>query len=185
LNVELDVSLLYHVRPEGVRELFLTAGPEYEQVLVTPTLRSAVRNLTSESSAKALYTSGRELLRDRLLEELQHKLEKRGIEVEDVLLRNIVLPDQLTKAIEAKLASEQESQKMEFVLAKEAQEAERKAIEARGVAEFQEIVSKGITPEMLKWKGIEATEKLAESDNAKVVVVGGSDGLPLILGGDK
>jgi len=102
-----------------------------------------------------------------------------------VPLRQVILPAGLTQAIEEKLKAEQESQRMAFVLQREAQEAERKRIEAKGIADFQEIVSKGISEQLLKWKGIEATEKLANSSNAKIVIVGaGKDGLPIILGGN-
>ena len=98
-------------------------------------------------------------------------------------MRQIQLPARLTQSIEEKLQAEQESQRMSFVLQKEKQEAERKRIEAKGIADFQEIVSQGINNNLLRWKGIEATEKLANSQNSKVVVIGsGKDGLPLILG---
>ena len=100
-------------------------------------------------------------------------------------MRQIILPAGLTTAIEEKLKAEQESQRMQFVLLKEQQEADRKRIEAQGVSDFQNIVSKGLNDALLKWKGIEATEKLASSNNSKIVVIGsGKDGLPLILGGN-
>jgi len=184
LNVELDVSLLYHLHADNVVSMFIHVGPNVAEKLIMPTMRSAVRGITSESSAKALYSSGREKVRKDLLMELQTKLEPRGVVVEDVMLRNLQLPEQLTKSIELKLSTEQESQRMEFVLRREEQEAERKRIEAKGVRDFQAIVSEGISPELLRWKGIEATEKLAESRNSKMVVIGGgADGLPIILGG--
>jgi len=101
-----------------------------------------------------------------------------------VPLKQIVLPAKLTAAIENKLQMQQESQRMDFVLQKEEQEAQRKRIEAQGISDFQQIVSNGIDDRLLRWKGIEATVELAKSNNAKVVVVGqGKDGLPLILGG--
>lgn len=102
--------------------------------------------------------------------------------MEDVLLKGIKLPKQLTDAIELKAQAEQESERMEFVLSKEKQEAERKKLEASGISAFQKIVSEGISPQLLQWKGIEATEKLAESKNAKMVVMGNSkDNLPVLL----
>ena len=105
--------------------------------------------------------------------------------MESTPLRQIGLPPGLSRSIEEKMQAEQESQRMAFVLKKEEQEADRKRIEAKGIADFQEIVSKGISEQLLKWKGIEATEKLASSSNSKVVVIGsGKDGLPLILGGN-
>ncbi|KAJ1444800.1 membrane protease subunit [Pelagophyceae sp. CCMP2097] len=182
LNVELDVALLYKIDETMVRKLYLELGPEFEAVLVQPELSSALRGLTSEKSAKALYTSGRSQLRNLLQEELTGKLAPRGIILEDVLLKGIKLPAQLTASIELKAQAEQESARMEFVLTKEKQEAERKRIEAQGIADFQKIVSTGISPELLQWKGIEATERLAQSNNAKMVIMGnGKDSLPVLL----
>jgi len=108
----------------------------------------------------------------------------RGVVIDSVLLRKIGLPAIVANAIQEKLKREQESEQMKFVLAKEQQEAERKRIEAQGIADFQKIVAQGISAQLLEWKGIEATEKLAMSPNAKVVVVGNpKSGLPIILGG--
>ena len=151
-------------------------------MVITPELQSAVRGLTSEVSAKALYTSGRSEIRAKLMTELQSKLEPRGIILEDVLLKGIKLPMLLTDAIESKAKAEQESARMEFVLSKEKQEAQRKSIEAEGIAKFQQIVSEGISDQLLSWKGIEATEHLANSENAKVVLVGNTkESLPVLL----
>ena len=185
MNVELDVAILYHADPAKVRELFLTVGVDYENILIKPEMQSAVRGLTSEVSAKALYTSGRAEIRDKLMDELKMKLKPRGIQVEDVLLKGIKLPKMLTDAIEVKAQAEQDSQRMEFVLTKESKEAERKNTDAEGVASFQRIVSDGISSNLLAWKGIEATEKLAQSDNAKIVVMGNTKtSLPVLLSAD-
>merc|ERR1712146_411645 len=171
LNVELDVSLLYHIDLEKVRDIYLQLGEAYEETLIMPELQSAVRGLTSEVSAKALYTSGRTEIHDKLHKELTEKLTTRGIVLEDVLLKGIKLPKQLTDAIELKAQAEQESARMEFVLSKEKQEADRKKVEAQGISAFQKIVSEGISEQLLQWKGIEA-EKLANSKNSKIVVMG-------------
>jgi len=182
LNVELDVSVLYHVEPSKARDVFLKLGVDYESVLILPELQSAVRGLTSEVSAKALYTAGRTEIHDKLLAELRAKLTPRGVELEDVLLKGIKLPKQLTDAIELKAQAEQESARMEFVLSKERQEADRKKVEAEGISNFQRIVSEGISEQLLAWKGIEATEKLAESTNSKIVVMGNTkSSLPVLL----
>lgn len=150
-----------------------------------PEAASAVRGLTSESDAKALYSSGRNLIQDSVKAELMDKLTPRGIIIDDVLLKDLVLPDELTAAIEAKVKAEQDSARMQFVLQKERQEAERKAIEASGIAEFQKIVSEGISPNLLKWKGVEATEKFADSPNTKIIIIGNdSNGLPVLLNAD-
>lgn len=182
LNVELDVSVLYHVERDKVREVYLALGEEFEQVLIIPELQSAVRGLTSEVSAKALYTSGRTEIHNKLVTELKQKLTPRGIVLEDVLLKGIKLPKQLTDAIELKAQAEQESARMEFVLSKERQEADRKKVEAAGISAFQKIVSEGISTQLLQWKGIEATERLAASTNSKMVIMGNSkDSLPVLL----
>ena len=110
-------------------------------------------------------------------------IEPRGVVVERMLLRDVALPPRLQQAIQEKLSAEQEAARMQFVLLKEKQEAERKKIEAEGISSFQKIVTEGINENLLKWKGIEATETLSKSPNAKVVVIGNpKNGLPLILG---
>jgi len=185
LTVDLDVAVLFRITPSRARDIYLGLGADFVSVIIQPELSSAVRGLTSEADAKALYTSGRLELQKKLKAELTSVLAPRGIELEDVLLKAVTLPSQLTHSIEQKAQAEQDSARMEFILTKERQEADRKAIEAKGIADFQRIVSEGISPALLKWKGIEATEKLAESTNSKVVIMGNSkDSLPVILGGD-
>lgn len=183
LTVDLDVAVLFRADEAKIRDIYLGLGVSYVAVLVQPELSSAVRGLTSEADAKALYTSGRLELQKKLKGELTAALQPRGIVVEDVLLKAVRLPDLLTHAIELKAQAEQDSARMEFILAKETQEAERKSVEARGIAAFQRIVSEGISPALLQWKGIEATEKLAASTNSKMVIMGnGKDSLPVLLG---
>ena len=124
------------------------------------------------------------MMAQEIFENLRAEMAGRGIIVERVLLRNVKLPPTVTAAIEAKKQAEQEALRMQFVLQRERQEAERKRIEAAGIRDFQRIVAQGISAQLLTWKGIEATEKLAASPNAKVIVIGsGKNGLPLILGG--
>jgi len=186
LTVELEISLLFKLTPDKANIIYKTIGPNYTEIILIPQFRSVVRGVTARYEAKALYTNSREKLADEIVSELAGLVGRRGITVEAAPLRQIVLPDRLTQAIEEKLQAEQESQRMEFVLKKEEKEAQRKRIEAKGIADFQTIVSEGINEQLLKWKGIEATEKLANSTNAKIIVIGsGKDGLPIILGGDK
>lgn len=184
LNVELSLTVQFRLDPAKVLELYKTVGTDFAEVIIAPQVRAAVRSATASRDAKALYTSEREQIRYDLIETLNATLAGRGIVVEDVPMRAIVLPAKLTESIERKLQMEQESQRMDFVLQKEQQEAKRKSIEAQGIADFQRIVSNGIDDKLLRWKGIEATVELAKSDNAKVVVVGsaGTQGMPLILG---
>ncbi|MBU1983807.1 prohibitin family protein [bacterium] len=184
LSVQLEVSVLFHLNPEVAAEVYKTIGPDYKGIILDPNFRSIARGVTATYEARALYTSERELLAQQIQEQLQAVVSPRGITIENTPLRQVQLPTKLTAAIEEKLQAEQESQRMEFVLDKERREAERKRIEGRGIADFQVIVAEGLSPQFLKWKGIEATEKLATSTNAKTVVIGsGKDGLPLILGG--
>jgi regulator of protease activity HflC (stomatin/prohibitin superfamily) len=186
LSVDLEISLLFKLDSEKANEIYKTVGPNYAEIILTPQFRSVVRGVTARYEAKALYTASREKLAGEILDELEKLVGPRGIIVEQAPLRQIQLPERLTKSIEEKLQAEQESQRMEFILTREKQEADRKRIEAKGIADFQEIVSKGISEQLLKWKGIEATEKLANSTNTKVVIIGsGKDGLPIILGSDK
>ncbi len=185
LGVELEISLLYSLSFENANKIYKTVGEDYVDKILIPQFRSVVRGVTAKYEARALYTAEREELAKEIEEELSRLVGPRGITLEAAPLRQITLPSGLTASIEEKLKAEQESQRMQFVLQRETQEAERKRIEAKGIADFQEIVSKGISEQLLKWKGIEATEKLAGSDNTKIVVIGsGKDGLPLILGGN-
>ena len=183
LSIQLEVSVLHHLDPEKAAEVYRTVGERYEPVLLEPRFRSVSRGVTAGFEAKALYTTERELLAGQIEESLRRLVEPRGIVIESTPLRRVGLPERLSQSIEEKLRAEQESQRMEFVLAKERQESERKRIEAQGIADFQNIVTRGISDQLLRWKGIEATERLATSQNSKIVVVGaGKDGLPLILG---
>ena len=181
LNVVLEVSCLYHLMPDQADRVYRQLGPHYEEVVVKPQFRAAIRGATVKHEAKDLYTSGRELVSNEIYKGLEESLGQRGIMVENILLRKIDLPRQVVEAINAKLAADQEAQRMEFILAKERQEAERKRIEAQGIQDFQKIVSQGISDQLLRWKGIEATSHLAESNNTKTIIVGGKDGLPIIL----
>jgi len=185
LTMELEGSLLYRLDPQKAADVYRTIGKDYEEIAVHPQIRSAIREVTASYEAKVLYSAERERIARETLELFKKLAGDRGIIAEAVLLRKIGLPDVVANAIQEKLRREQESEQMKFVLQKETQEAERKRIEAQGIADFQKIVAAGISPALLEWKGIEATEKLAMSQNSKVVVIGsGKNGLPLILGGE-
>jgi regulator of protease activity HflC (stomatin/prohibitin superfamily) len=184
LVVGLDVSVLFRLSAERAREIYQTVGDNYVEVIVVPNLRSAIRTATAAHKAESLYGEAREQIASEILQSIQTQLEPRGVVVERVLLRDVTLPEKLRTAIEAKQQAEQESLQMQFVLAKERQEAERKRVEAQGIKDFQDIVTQGISDKLLQWKGIEATERLSSSANAKVVIIGsGANGLPIILGG--
>ena len=182
LTVQLELSALFHLDPERAAEIYKTVGEDYARILLEPQFRSVSRGVTAGYEAKALYTSEREILAQVILKDLKILVEQRGIVVETTPLRRVGLPAGLTASIEEKLRADQESQRMQFILTKEKQEADRKRIEAQGISDFNKIVAQGISEPLLKWKGIEATIKIAESNNTKVVIVGsGKDGLPIIF----
>jgi len=184
LVMNLDTSLIYHLDPEKAADVYQKIGPNYMNVFIEPNLRAAIREATASHTANALYSGERELVAKQIRDQLTTLLGPRGILVESILLRDIQLPQTLKTSIETKQQAEQEALAMSFRLQKEKQEAERKRIEAAGIRDFQQIVAQGISPQLLEWKGIEATENLAKSANAKVVVIGNAkNGLPLILGG--
>src|SRR5437016_13638070 len=168
LMMALDTSIIYHLNAERAAEVFQKIGADYETVVVEPLLRSAIREATASHSANALYTGEREMVAKQIHDQLVGQLSQRGILVENVLLRDIQLPQTLKASIETKQQAEQEALAMNFRLQKEKQEAERKRIEAAGIRDFQQIVAQGISPKLLEWKGIEATENLAKSGNSKV-----------------
>lgn len=183
LKIQLDMTVFHEPVIEDLGLLELERGRGYEEMVIIPSMRSVSREIFAKYLPEEINTSKREEIQNGIEERLREKLAANYIQLNDVLIRNIRLPQTLEEAIERKLQQEQESLEYEFRLEKETKEAERKRIEAKGIRDFQEIVSEGISDELLRWKGIEATQKLAESPNSKVVVVGGGkDGLPIILG---
>lgn len=183
LTIGLEISVLYRLEADSAASVYKKiSGGNYEEIVLIPQFRSVCRSVTASFQASALYSSERERLGTKIQEELAAAVKPRGIIIESTPLRNVALPQQLTDAIEQKQRADQESQRMEFILEKERKEADRKRIEAQGIADFQKIVATGIDERLLRWKGIEATEKLANSPNTKVIIVGaGKDGLPVIL----
>jgi prohibitin 1 len=186
LILNLETSLLFQLDPARAADIYRTVGQDYVGTIVEPQFRSAIREITASYEAKALYSAERERIANEIFALFRRIAGERGIIVQQVLLRKIGLPPVVANAIQEKLRREQEAEQMKFVLQKEQQEAERKRIEAQGVADFQRIVAQGISSQLLEWKGIEATEKLAGSANTKIVVIGNTKtGLPIILSGEK
>lgn len=190
MQMPLDVTVHFSLNGPNAPSVYEHIGINYQSSIIRSVTRTAIREAVSKFTSQEAYSTRREELalniEERLEERLQGLLVKKGIngeaiQVQQVLLRNVDLPDTVKRAIEDKLAAEQESLKMTFVLERERQEAERKRIEAAGIKDFQDIVSAGIDEKLLKWKGIEATHSLASSSNTKVIVIGGTDGLPLIM----
>ncbi len=185
LIMGVEASVIYHLDPQRAAAVLQTIGADYADVLLVPNFRSAIRGVTAANTASSLYSDAREGIARQILTDLQGVMQPRGIVIENVLLRDLQLPETLKQAIEAKQQAQQEAQRMEYVLLREKQESERKRVEAQGIKDFQNIVSEGISEKLLDWKGIEATVELARSPNAKVVVVGNTkNGLPLLFSGE-
>lgn len=183
MTMSLEMSVLYHLDPDKAADVYRSVGETFASVLIEPQFRSVARGVTASYEAKALYTSEREAVAELITTDLRKIVSPRGVIIENTPMRKLTLPARLQAAIEEKLSADQESQRMQFVLTKEKQEADRKRIEARGISDFQTIVTEGISDKLLQWRGIEATQELAKSQNAKIVIIGNSkNGLPLILG---
>lgn len=183
LTIRMDVSVRYHPDPRALPFLHTQLGPDFYERLVQPELRSAAREVVGHYTPEELYSTRRNELQDRIQQRLAQVSAVKHVVVEAVLIRDVVLPDQIRHAIEMKLQEEQRVQQLAFTIQRETREAERRRIEAQGQATAQRILAESITPQFLRYEGIQATRALAESENAKVVVIGqGQDGLPLILG---
>lgn len=183
LSIGMDVSIRWRPIPEELSELHTTYGNTYYTSLIQPELRSALREVVGQFVPEELYSTRRTEVEEEIHNSVNQSLEGRHVFVDAVLIRDIRLPDQIRVAIESKLKEEQEAERYEFTIRKERLEAERKKIEADGEAEYQRIITGSLTNQFLRFKGIEATLALATSTNAKTVIVGGGgDGLPLILG---
>lgn len=159
LNVGLDVSIVYRIDPAVAPQIYKTIGLSYEDVIIRPTFRSAIRDTTAKNDAKSLYTSGRGIMASEIVDQITPKLKERGIIVESVMLRALKLPASVQAGVEAKLVAEQDSQRMQFILQKETQEADRKKIEAEGIARAQAIIDKTLTGQYLKYLWIQSLDK--------------------------
>jgi prohibitin 1 len=174
LTIGSEVSILYNVEPKKVPDLLRNLGIDYETSVVLPVFRSAVADISSKYFAKDMHSGNRGEIEKAIKDLMMKTMEGKGISVENVLLKSIQLPRTLSKAIEEKLESEQQAQRMEFVLQGAKKEAERRIIEAEGVRDANKIISQGLTDKILQFKNIEAWLKLSESPNAKVIIGSGN-----------
>jgi len=183
LSIGMDASVRWHPDGAELADLHVTYGQDDYRKLVQPELRSAVREIVGQYTPEELYSSRRTELQQAIFDQVAASVMDDNVVLDAVLIRDISLPDQIRTAIENKLKEEQEAERYEFTLQKERLEAQRKEIEATGQAEYQRIITQSLSTQFLRFKGIEATQNLANSPNAKTVVIGsGSDGLPIILG---
>lgn len=184
LSIGMDISVRWRAIQAELPQLHTIYGPDYYRKLVQPALRSVAREIVGQYTPEQLYASKRTELQTEIENRVRQGIEGQHVALEAVLIRHVELPEQIRQAIENKLQEEQEAERYQYTIAKERLEAERKEIEANGEAAYQRIITQTLSPQFLRFKGIEATLRLAESSNSKIVVVGGAgtDGLPLILG---
>jgi regulator of protease activity HflC (stomatin/prohibitin superfamily) len=183
LEISLDVSVLYQPNYDSLGLLHRTKGENYVNIVLIPQIRAVARSVVGRYTPEQLYSTKRDAIQNEIFEETQKNVESQHIQLNAVLVRDVTLPMAIKEAIERKLRQEQEALEYEFRLAKAKQEAERQRIDAEGKARANKILSASLTSKILQEKGIEATLKLSESPNSKVIVIGGGDtGMPIILG---
>jgi regulator of protease activity HflC (stomatin/prohibitin superfamily) len=182
LEVVIDLTVLFKVDPNNAPNILRQIGPDYTDKIVRPVTRTRIRDNAVFYDAVALYSSKREEFQQRIFKTIESDFQKRGLILEQLLIRNIMLPQSVKTTIESKINAEQDAQKMQFVLQKEKQEAERKRVEAQGIADYQKILSTGLSDKQLQYEQIKAQKELALSPNAKVIIMGGKGNTPIILG---
>jgi regulator of protease activity HflC (stomatin/prohibitin superfamily) len=179
LEVTIDLTVLYRLVSAEAPRMIRETGSDYEDKIVRPIARTRIRDNAVYYEAVALFSTKRDEFQTRIFKAIEVDFKKRGLLLENLLVRNITLPAAVKSTIEQKIQAEQESQKMTFVLAKERQEADRKRVEAQGIADYQRIISLSLTDKQLQYEQIKATFELAKSTNAKIIVMG--KGTPVIL----
>ena len=185
LEVFIDLTVLYRIEPKKAPDIVREIGKDYENVIVRPVSRTQTRDIAAYYEAVELFSEKREEFEMKVFKGLETTFKKRGLIIEQLLVRNITLPASVKAAIESKINAIQEAQKMEFVLDKERQEAERKRVEAKGISDYQKIISESLSERQLQYEMIKAQKDLAASPNTKIIIMGGKGNMPLILGSDK
>ncbi|HEV7351340.1 prohibitin family protein [Telluribacter sp.] len=183
LEVVIDLTVLYRIVPTEAPNIYQQIGSDYKDKIVRPVTRTRIRDNAVYYDAVSLYSRKRDEFQDRIYKAIDKDFKDRGLALEQLLIRNINLPESVKKTIESKINAEQDAQKMEFVLQKERQEAERKRVEAKGISDYQQIIASSLTDRQLQYEMINAQKALAESSNAKIVILGGGNkgGVPFIL----
>jgi regulator of protease activity HflC (stomatin/prohibitin superfamily) len=182
LEVTIDLTVLYRLVPSEAPRLLRETGADYTDKIVRPLTRTKIRDNAVYYDAVALYSSKRDEFQTRIFKSIETDFKLRGLVLEQLLVRNITLPTSVKATIESKINAEQDAQKMQFVLQKEKQEAERKRVEAQGIADYQRIISTGLGDKQLQYEAIKANLELAKSPNAKIIIMGKGN-TPIILDG--
>lgn len=183
LEVVIDLTILYRVIPLEAPRLYREVGLDFKNVIVRPITSTKIRDNAVYYDAVALYSGKRDEFQIKISESIEKDFKSRGLILEQLLIRNISLPQSVKAAIESKINAEQESQKMQFVLQKERQEADRKRVEAQGIADYQRIINSELSDKLLQYESIKAQKEIALSPNAKVIIMG--KGNPQVLISDK
>ena len=183
LEVTIDLSVLFSVRPKDAPRILKEIGDDYLDKIVRPIARTAIRDNAVSYEAVALYSTKRQEFQNKIFNTINSSFAKRGLKLEQLLIRNVTLPESVRKTIESKINAEQDAQKMQFVLQKEKQEAERKRVMAQGIADYQRILSTGLSDKQLQYESILAQKDIALSPNTKIIIMGNSK-TPLILNGN-
>ena len=184
LEVVIDLSVLFRVKKDSAPAILREIGTDYLDKVVRPISRTAIRDNAVAYDAVALFSSKRDEFQAKIFNTINKSFSARGLELEQLLVRNITLPASVKTTIESKINAEQDAQKMTFVLQKERQEAERKRVEAQGIADYQRILSTGLSDKQLQYESIKAQKDIALSPNTKVIIMGNTKGAPIILGGN-
>ncbi len=181
LEVTIDLSVLFRVKADQAPFILQNIGPEYLDKIVRPVARTAIRDNAVYYDAVALYSTKRQEFQDKIYRTISTSFAKRGMELQQLLIRNITLPQSVRATIESKINAEQDAQKMQFVLQKERQQAEQKRIQAQGIADYQRIIATNLTEQQLQYESIQAQKSIALSPNTKVIIMGNGKGVPLML----
>jgi regulator of protease activity HflC (stomatin/prohibitin superfamily) len=181
LEVTIDLTVLFKILPKQAPFIYKEIGMNYVDVVVRPISRTRIRDISANYEAVALYSSKREEYQQKISTFIDKDFKERGLILEQLLIRNISLPESVKKSIESKINAEQDAQKMQFVLQKEKQEAERKRVEAQGISDYQRILTSTLTDKLLQYENIQAQKELATSQNAKIVIMGGGKGSSVLL----
>ncbi|MHA8069997.1 prohibitin family protein [Aquirufa ecclesiirivi] len=184
LEVIVDLTVLYKISSQEAPNIFKQIGLDYKDKVVRPITRTKIRDNAVYYDAVGLFSKKRNEFQNRIFKDIDANFKNRGLILEQLLIRNITLPNSVKQSIESKINAEQDAQKMQFVLQKEKQEAERKRVEAQGIADYQRILSTGLSDRQLQYESILAQKELAKSPNSKIIIMGNGKSSPIILGGN-